>query len=226
MLVSHTHRFIYIKTTKTASTSVELAFEPLCLPPGAAKVKPQKIGNVLAIRESEYGIVGARGRGSARDYKWWNHMPAEQIKAQLPAEIWDGYFKFCCVRNPWDKVVSAFHFLRQGQPELEPAARVAAFRDWLFNEDRAGVDRKLYTIDGKVVVDRFIRYERLAADIAEVCAHIGVPMPDLPWLKGGIRPAGMHYSEYYDQASRDHVAKLFAEDIAMLGYEFEDRPAA
>ena len=62
---------------------------------------------------SDSGIVGYRGTSPGGN-EWFNHMPAEAIKARIGHEIWDSYFKFCVVRNPFEKLVSAFHFFEFG----------------------------------------------------------------------------------------------------------------
>ncbi|MFQ3619007.1 MAG: sulfotransferase family 2 domain-containing protein, partial [Cyanobacteriota bacterium] len=107
MLVSHGYQFIYTKTLKTASTSVEAYFEPFCVEAGAV--------NLARVREesvSAAGIVGYRGPAKPEGCRWWNHMPAAQIRDQLGQETWTRYFKFCVIRNPYEKAISAFYFGR------------------------------------------------------------------------------------------------------------------
>ena len=80
---------------------------------------------------------------------------------------------------------------------------------------------RIYRIDGEVAVDRVLRYESLADELAEVWSQLGLPgSPDLPHAKGGTRPRGPSYRSYYDDSSRERVAELFAAPIADLGYEF------
>ena len=83
MLVSHSKKFIYIKTIKTAGTSVEVAMQKYCLPP-KGEIPPGTVGREAI--ETSYGIVGKRGE-CVEGYKWFNHMPASRIRDQLPAEI-------------------------------------------------------------------------------------------------------------------------------------------
>src|ERR1044071_3613051 len=122
MLVSHRKRFIYTKTGKTAGTSVEVYFEPWCVPAGAGWGAEGE----RAEEVSEAGIIGFRGGPKFRgpNVKWWNHMPAAEIKGYLGDEIWNSYFKFCVVRNPFDQMVSAFHFFG-GVPGQRVAAAAA-----------------------------------------------------------------------------------------------------
>jgi len=120
MLVSHRYRFIYTKTAKTAGTSVEVYFEPYCMRPG--EWEPSHVRDDY---ESEAGIVGFRGPNRPPDCKWWHHMPAAMIRERLGEEVWNNYFKFCVIRNPYDKVASGFfHFrlLPEQRPPRPPSA--------------------------------------------------------------------------------------------------------
>ena len=102
MLVSYCYRFIFLKTKKTAGTSVELYFKPFCKAPG-----PAPNGDASPPNVSEFGIVGSRGNMQKFD-QWWVHMPARKIRAQLGEAIWSGYFRFETIRNPYEKAVSAY----------------------------------------------------------------------------------------------------------------------
>lgn len=219
MLVSYVHRFIYIKTIKTASTSVEAALTRFCLSPEQVGLPPPRIGKWFPTRESEYGIVGSSGNG-APPQTWWSHMSAQHIQARLPAEVWNTHYKFCCVRNPWDKVVSVYYFRHEDARNQPLDVGRVRFREWLLGGAPLSSDFARYAINGKPVVDRFIRHESIVADFAAVCQDVGVPVPDLPNLKGGLRPTDRPYTAYYDAESREHVARLFAPDIALLGYTF------
>ena len=199
MLLSHSHRFIYIKTVKTAGTSVETALEPFC-------------GD---------GIVGARG-DAAGGAEWFHHMPARRIAAQLPRAVWGGYLKICNIRNPWDKAVSWFHFRTPGFRDASRAEAAAGFRTFVAGTDRLGQDFGKYTIRGRPAVDLYLRHACLGADFAALCGRLGIaPVPALPRLKTGHRPeAG--WTGYYDAASREAVARVFAPDIAAFDWRFDD----
>lgn len=203
MLVSHEHRFIYIKTVKTAGTSVEAALEPFCA----------------------HGIVGARGDG-ARAAQWYHHMPARRIRAGLPRAVWRGYLKVCNIRNPWDKAVSWFHFRNPAFREAPPAEAAAAFRAFVAGfapgAERLGQDFAKYTIGGRAVVDVYLRHGALADDFAGFCGRVGIaPVPALPRLKAGHR-SGADWADYYDAESRARVARTFAPEIAAFGWRFDD----
>lgn len=219
MLVSHRAKFIYTKTLKTAGTSVELYFEPLCLTSADAEAnRVQRHDEQI----SDAGIVGFRGRGR-RDsaVKWWNHMPAADIKALLGDEIWNSYFKFCVVRNPFDKVISLFYFWRKaGRIAVDPDATDSEqLETWLSNNSIPR-DRDKYTIDGKFCLDTVIHYERLHQDLERVCARIGVRWNPaaFPAHKIGFRPAGTRIASLYTARAARIVRDRFDFEFKFFGY--------
>ena len=102
MLVSHRKKFIYTKTVKTASTSVESFFEPLCVEEGKWSFSERRNMHI-----SEHGIIGSRA-AVLDNCKWFNHMSAHSIRRKINQEVWNDYFKFTVIRNPFDKMLSGY----------------------------------------------------------------------------------------------------------------------
>jgi hypothetical protein len=193
------------------------------------------------MHEDAFGIIGYRGT-DARGSRWWNHMPASQVKAQLEPDVWDSYFKFCVIRNPFDKLVSAFHMNehRQGglgvvgrtkiaikrllgrasaQEMVSGSGHVERFRSWIHHGGWVA-DRDKYLIDGAEVMDYYVRYEHLEEDLCEVCKQVGIPHePDrLPRLKANIRRVGPALSDYYDARTMELAAERYRFEIERFGY--------
>ena len=78
----------------------------------------------------------------------------------------------------------------------------------------------------RIVADRVIRYERLADDISDLFATLGLPGPlDLPTLRKYTKDRP-HYASYYSDATRDLIGGWYAREIDALGYTFETEHAA
>lgn len=230
MILSLERRFLFIKTTKTAGTSVELALSQVC---GSRDVITPLMAEDEAIRKANPGpnqqnflmnkaiegpgrIVDVPGHGPAR-MRFYNHMPAAEIRSQLAEGAWDGLFKFCVARNPWDRVVSAYFYTWGTESEVSFSRFVRSGK--IAELQRKG--RELYTIDGSMAVDRICRYETLADDLARVFEELKLgPVPPLPRAKSGIRPKGMHYRDLYSPADRDRIGTIFKDEIESLGYMF------
>ena len=209
MLVSHRYKFIYTKTLKTAGTSVEAYFERFCM---------DGEGRTLAHQRGEYvsptGIIGFRGRTLPTGTRWWNHMPAAMIKERLGDETWAGYFKFCVVRNPYEKAISffSFNFHLQGQDANKPDGLEEArqqLETWL-STVQMPVDRDKYLIDGIFSLDEVLRYETLATDFERVCNRLAIPWEpaSLPTLKAGHRPDIMSAAALYTDRARGRRSDL------------------
>lgn len=218
MLVSHRHRFIYTKTLKTGGTSVESYFERYCMPEGDWQESHERREHVCPT-----GIVGQRGLGRGPEIRWWNHMPASQVRDQLGETLWSDYFKFCVVRNPFEKVASMFFFelRRQKRAVPGPDEVAAQFEQWVDSE-KLPIDRNAYLIDGVPCMDRFVRYEQLGQDLGNVCEHLGLPWtPErLPRFKTGIRPAWASVAALYTDQARQQVANTYAYELDFFGYRF------
>lgn len=222
VLVSHQHRFVYLKTKKTASTSVEAFFEPWCVVDPDAKVEEYRDEAI-----SDVGIVGARRSRAKRAAATWHaHMGAAEVLRHLGPRRWFRYFKFTTIRNPFDKTVSEFLYVNRNHPEriaCPMEERRSHFSRWLEGW-KIPSDRYVYTIAGRPVVQAVIRYESLADDIARLCDRLGLT-PDLTRLAGFKRSAGRPrepYTSYYDAASRAAVARAYAPELKRYGYTFEE----
>jgi hypothetical protein len=227
MIISHSHKFIYIKSLKTAGTSVEAALSKHCS--GSDIVTP--LGNYRHNR-NEKGEFIHRSM-NAVDYQ--QHDNALTIRSKVPAEIWNNFFKFSITRNPWDRAVSYFYWVKRQDPAIKPRKRFyhylgiptneliqlkKLFTEFLKSDDFVNNDR-FYIIDDQLCVDFVIRYENLSEDLMEACKKVGLPSFDLPHLKTGFRQKRHHYSEYFDKESKAIVAEKHKNDLRFFGYEFE-----
>lgn len=226
MLVSHAHRFIYLKTRKTAGTSVEALLEPFCAPPG------HKVRHGARELVTSYGIVGFRGLPeNAWRAKFRNHMAAVEIRKLIPDEF-SAFLRIANVRNPYDKAVSGFHMVSgmstQEASRLatqEPAALRKLFLDHLAAS--ISPDRDILLIDGRLVVDRVIRFESLLQDLENLNAELKLGLSDiatqLPTYKLTDRAsAGPPLSSYLDRDSINEINTQMAWYFDLFGYEMKE----
>ncbi len=231
MLVSHRFQFIYTKTVKTAGTSIESYFERFCM--------AENQWNQSHAREeydTEFGIVGRRG-ANADQANWWNHMPARTIARQLGEAKWNRYFKFCVVRNPFDKCISAFeHFGRNHKVvdtesfdpgnQLEMNAEQTRFCDYL--RHHCPVDRDKYILNNQFCLDDVIRFESMDHDLQRICQKLELPyeLEFLPKFKTGCRRPKATFENLYTPQSRAIVEDKFAFELDYFGYRFPVASAA
>jgi hypothetical protein len=87
---------------------------------------------------------------------------------------------------------------------------------------RARIDNfDIYSIGGNVAVDFIGRYETLAEDLRRALDYLGLNLcTELPRAKTNFRPTTLPYRDYYDDDTRDIVARWYAREIELLDYEF------
>lgn len=230
MIVSHKHRFIFIKTKKTAGTSIELALSQALGPKDiVTPVSPED-----EIKRTRSGGVGPQnfacpiGQWDARDvgrllFRWkkpifYNHMPAERLKRKLGNEIWDSYFKFCFERNPWDKVVSYYFWkVRDGAISID---------DFIADYIRTGKLRwggsELYSQRGLNLVDKVYQFEELGAALKDISTRIGLGIDlseRLPSTKAATRKPGTNPMGCMSASAIAEIGQLFQAEIERFGYE-------
>lgn len=218
MLISHLKKFIYLKTKKTAGTSVEVFLEPYCLPPETV------LDHTTDTIISDAGVVAARG-GKPKGYK--NHMPAQRVKSLVGGDVWNNYLKICIIRNPYDKVVSYFWMNCEGKlrqtirNEGFDAAR-DVFQHWLLVRPELPIDRAVYTIGNEICADFVLKYESLEEDHKALCEKLGIDYGPLVSLKSQSRSFREHdYRDYYSEESAKVVRKGFMKEFQNFGYDPE-----
>jgi hypothetical protein len=208
VIISHKYRFIFVKRPKTAGTSIEVLLSPLCGPDDV----------VTPLNQPEEGH-------EPRNYECLQNLPASFLEhlpawflAEYLSDYWNQYFSFCVERNPWDKLVSAYHF-HLAQPNVKPDLSFSTFLPYGMKAYGA---RDYTDGDGRVLVDLVLRYEHLDAELATVFRRLGIPFSgDLPVrAKGGYRPVDDDYRSYYDSSTREIVARNYAWEIDRFGYTF------
>ncbi len=232
MIISHKYKFIFIKTRKTAGSSIQIYLSELCgeddivstidrperpyhprnyrglynpIPELLEKKTPAKIARIL-------------GRFVTLK-KFQSHIKAREVKERIPKEIWDNYYKFTVDRNPWDKVLSHYHFVRQRYSRYD---QNISFEEYLDVAELPYNYTKYTDKDNNIIVDRVVRYENLNKELAEVFAQLGVPFEGSlgPTEKSHYRKDRRPYQDVYTPKQKDAVAKLFDQEIEMLDYEF------
>jgi hypothetical protein len=232
MIVSHKHKFIFLKTKKTAGTAIEAALSQLCGPDdiitpyrGESEqdrkgLPPQnfRIDHPLKPKRSLWRRVMRRPeRYYHHTVGFYEHMPAETARAYLGEDVWGRYYKFAFDRNPWDRQVS-WYFYKTKSKRSRPS-----FEKFMSSRRRAYVNNhEIYGLDEAMAVDFLGRYETLQEDLdkalkaAGVEQRIEIPQVNVTPNKDEARD----YRSYYSDEMREMIAEWYAPEIKLLGYEF------
>jgi hypothetical protein len=158
-IISYRHKFIFVKTRKTAGTSLEVHL--------AAKCGPKDIVTPIAPTNPDHQPRNFEGDGGV----FKNHMAAREIQ-RLKPRAFESFFKFCFERHPIDKCLSQFAMFVNA-PWFD---RPGAPQDWdaYLAQRRFPVDVERYTdASGALIVDRVFRYEDLPGALAEIERRVG-----------------------------------------------------
>lgn len=220
MIISHRHKFIYLRTEKTGSSSVEFALSQFCGPEDIVTSGKGRWDSNLGIGRFVH-IHGELRRHFPRFAGYYHHIGARQVSALVGPEIWNTYFKFTTERNPWDRQVSQYFYRqRKCERKVEFEEYISSPLYRMFHYVKLN-NWKVYTIADRIAVDEVVRYENLQDQIVDLCRRLNIASDiQLPAKKTGIRPVRLHYREYYSPKTRDHVARWYAKEIDALGYRF------
>jgi hypothetical protein len=216
MLISYSHRFIFIHIYKVAGTSIADALARY-----TAKGVDRRSPMIRFLRS--LGVHHLVPRQRLRNVRAQRHATARAIRAELPPEIFDKFYKFAFVRNPWDWQVSLYYFALEdpshAQHQLTKSfGSFEKYLEWRVNGHYRL--QKDFVVDdaGRLIVDFVGRYETLARDFATICERVGIDHPRLPHHRSS---AHRDYRTYYTPRTTALVAEAFQEDIEFFAYERE-----
>jgi hypothetical protein len=225
VILSTAHSFIFVHVPKTAGTAMTAALDPYAVT--GTRTPLRRVLRWLPLRE-------APDRAYFR-----KHETAAAMRAKLGPAVYDGFFRFTVVRNPFDHAVSHYEYLKEFRNPKKAAEFAAmSFADYLHWRTKArGLfvpsfsvlpDQAHWLVDGagKLLVNRVMRFETLAADFAAVLQEIGlsgVKMQVINPTRAKVK--GRSLASYYDPGTLDAVRALYARDFDLFGYSRE-LPAA
>jgi len=236
MIISHKYKYIFIKPMKVAGTSVQVALGQNC------------DANDIFSQGGSYDPQGSYGNACAREfYKNRNsivpsiiiennlrgHTKPDEIKKAIGNKIWNDYCKVTIIRNPWDMCISRFWYAPP--PQRCPRLRTERVL-WLQEnfENREGVNKRFreaimenpkmnkiyYFNKNKPIADVYLRFENLQNDLNNFSDKLGIPRVNLLYKNSKFRLDKRHYSTYYDDKTREIIAKEYKYYIKYFGYKF------
>jgi hypothetical protein len=217
MLISYTHKFIFFHVAKVGGLSIRKALEPYAQLPEKFRIKrPPKF---------------SRGKPNPLYEMWENtvlHAKSRDAAKELSQEIYNKFYKFAFVRNPWDWQVSMYHFILKETTHIrhELVTSMSGFEEYLewvistpnpYSRGATRFQKDMLTDDtGGLMVDFVGRYETLSGDFRQICQKLGINA-SLPHLN---QSSHRDYRTYYNERTKQLVAEHFREDIELFGYDF------
>lgn len=210
MIISHSKKFVFVKTRKTAGTAIEIYLSqfldpeqdvatPIWHPP----TDPNHQLYVEMPAEDQHVECNSAG--------YSQHSPV----SILPQNIIDDYFIFTVERNPWQKCISYFHM-------FEVLGQSVSEREFFMRRrNEVPVDWTLYTINNKVIADFILQYDTLQQDFEIVCDKIGIPAVDISTIqsKHQVRKDKTTLAtDVFSDASNEMIHTMFSNEIKYFNY--------
>jgi hypothetical protein len=206
MIISALHKFIFVAIPKTGTHSVRRALR-----------------EHLGLKDIEQVGLFVQKRFPIPDLAQLQHghLSLEQVRPYLSPETFKACFKFAFVRNPFDRFVSYCAFITREDGEFERDPH-GVMREITANPP---LDHVLFQPqhsflsdpDGALLSDNVGRVEQMQQSYDHICERIGIPSAPLDRVNSSSR---RNYRDYYDDELIEGVAKLYARDLELFGYEF------
>ncbi|AKS46824.1 Sulfotransferase family protein [Octadecabacter temperatus] len=215
MIISRGRGYIFVHIPKTGGTAMALALED------RAKADDIMIGDTPKAVKRRGKLKGVKTAG-----RLWKHSTLADAEGLITRDEMETLFTFTLVRNPWDRMVSYYHWLKSQNFE-HPAVTLAKSKgfsrflnDPLTQTTFRNNPFESYMIDGagRVHADLYIRLEHLAEDMAPLCAHLGFT-PVVPVANQSNR--ARDWRGFYTESDAELLGELCEIDIKTHGYGFD-----
>lgn len=211
MIVSFARRFLFVAVPKTATHAFRVALRP-----HLAETDWEQQG---LFGKQAFPIDALARIGSG-------HITCREVRPFLIPGLWEQFFTFATVRNPYARFVSQVYFryrdnaafARDPLTTMKNAVAGASADRWMMPQASF-----LIGDDERLAVDYVARYESLQADFEVICGRIGVQACALPRVNEGHPPP---FAECYDAELQEMVRTTYARDFDLFGYPAELESAA
>ena len=206
MIISGLHKFVFVAIPKTGTHSVRRALREHMGPQDMEQV------GLFVQRSLPVPDLARIGHG---------HISLSQLRPHVKPEDFAAFFKFAFVRNPFDRFVSYCAFITRDTGDFERDPQ-GVMRDVLGSPPHRHIlfhPQHSFITDagGDLLTDYVGRVEQMQRSYDEISERIGIPSSPLEKVNATNR---RDYRDYYDDALIEGVAKLYARDLELFGYEF------
>jgi len=208
MIISHKYKLIFIAIPKTATHAIRFALRP-----HMAEDDLEQVG-LFVKKRMPFEEVSHIEHG---------HIKCKDIRAVLGDEIWNSYFKFAIVRNPFDRFISYCAFVNTNNPKFEQNPTPFLYNALLNKQTHKHIlfhPQSEFVCDdeGKLMIDFAGKYEDLQGAYDYVCQQTGIPHALLEKINSSKHSS---YKDYYNEELVQMVEKYYQTDLNNFNYSFD-----
>ena len=211
-MIIHELKTVFIHIPKTAGVSIVHSLISNVL-------EYETTGNIKDLPtniKQRFSVSGQQKHKRAKEY----------FPADITHQMWNDYYKFTFVRNPWDRAVSEFHW-RHNQPNNKPSKDFKKFLSHCeerITGKKKGIywthaqTQKSYITDaeGNIILNDVFKFEDMTNSIKIISDKLNIPIE----LKQHNTSNHKYYKEYYNNETEAIVRRLYKDDIELFDYEF------
>jgi hypothetical protein len=207
MIISHKYKFIFFALPKTGTHSIRFALRP--------HLGENDEEHVALFHNSKFDIQEFETRNNG-------HFSVKEILPHLSEEVWNTYYKFTFVRNPWDRFVSAVVFKNKQlqnrtefvSPFIDKFIHKPNFIDNIFYKPQYDY---LTDNNGKQCMDFIGKTENMEADYHKICNHLGIPIEKIDVRNSTSRKG---YQDILSPESKIKIEEIYKNDVEHFSYSF------
>lgn len=208
MIVSHKHQFIFIAVPKTGTHAVRQALRP-----HLGDQDEEQVGLFVQKKLNNEKLSAIKH----------GHISCLQAREALGEEIWNNYFKFAFVRNPWDRYISFCAFMHRKNPKFQRTPELFLRRMIEKPEIQQRIlfrpqAELLCDEQNEIMLDFVGKHESFQQDFDHICEQIGVPSSLLENVNASQHK---HYKDYYNSQLIERVRQFYQLDIQAFSYIFD-----
>jgi chondroitin 4-sulfotransferase 11 len=204
MPISDKYKVIFLHIPKTGGSSIE---------------------QLLDIKESAENLLNRTKPGDGMMSEP-QHRTYDQLKQIVPATKFRTYTKFAFVRNPWDRLVSAYHYDKRGFKQFDDFVKFVHHLYQTYNDKTIFSYPKFNTYRCSHLLPQYLfigpdvtvyRFERFNQECRRIIYQLNIKK--LIPQKNSTQHR--HYSRYYNSVTQNMVAQIYSRDIELFNYTFE-----
>ena len=133
------------------------------------------------------------------------------------------YFKFTIVRNPYDRLVSAWAYIAKQTPKkIDKDFKLFVKKQMVDKtgkhlDDHWAPQRFYFEVGRKQFVDEIYRFETLKVDVKRLFSKLKLKNVELTCTNSSHH---QHYVNYYNDEIKKIVFDFYKRDLEILGYGF------
>lgn len=199
-MISFEKNFIFIHIPKTGGNSIQNILRDYSDEKIVCKASYQDGFERFELESKQFGTT--------------KHSSVNEYKIRLPSEFFEASYKFTCIRNPWDRMISFYFSPHRGVKYWDRNL----FIELINNVQPALNYLRIPKEDANNILKKFdyiIHFDQLEEGFSDVCKQIGITKKSLPVRNKAIKS---HYTKYYDDELVQIVGNLFEDEISLFNH--------